>query len=739
MLKLSAANSLTNTSTKNRLSEERAAGCRRALFFLLLVGLSIGIAPPAWAAAPRVLATWVSPVQSAEATFHTRLDCGGVATSFRFEYIEETAFAANIGAGQAGFAGAAQFPQPEANAGKCTPTVINSTARPASGLRGETSYVYRVVAHNTDGTVAGPEAAFTTRGASTPLTLPDGRGWEMVSPVDKNGGEIEGSGQGVLQAAAGGGAVTYSSVSSFGEGGEGAPGISQYLARRLPSSWTTQNLSALLSGGAAGAEAEPYQAFSPDLARGVLMGTPNLPLPGTDAPAGYANYYLRDTGGGYTALLGQADVAGLRLSPSDFSLAFVGASPDLEHAVLSTCAALTPDAVEVPAGSGCDATMPNLYESSPGGLRLVNLLPGHSTGTPPAHLAAPTGAVSADGSRVYWTDGTDLYLREGGRTVPVDAAVGGGGSFQLATPDGGVAFFTKGGDLYRFDAASEAVTDLTPGGGVTGVLGASADGSYVYFATAAGIFLAHGGAIVSVAPAPDAINFPPSSGTARVTADGTHLLFVSSTKVTLYDSTDPITEEPRNEVYLYDANRGTTTCVSCNPFGEPPAGSATVPGATGFYKPRSLSADGTRVFFDTPDPLATGQDSDEGVDVYEWEEGVGPRLISSGDSGSATFADASANGADAFFLTGVSLVKSDPGSVDLYDAREGGGFPESPNPIPCEEDACQPLPPPPDDPSPGSLVPSTGNPPVHFPKKKAKKHHRKKRHRHSKGHRHVGG
>lgn len=39
----------------------------------------------------------------------------------------------------------------------------------------------------------------------------------------------------------------------------------------------------------------------------------------------------------------------------------------------------------------------------------------------------------------------------------------------------------------------------------------------------------------------------------------------------------------------------------------------------------------------------------------------------------------------------------------------------------CEEDSCTILPPPPDDPVPGTLVPLPGNPPVHFPKQSGKK------------------
>ena len=41
-------------------------------------------------------------------------------------------------------------------------------------------------------------------------------------------------------------------------------------------------------------------------------------------------------------------------------------------------------------------------------------------------------------------------------------------------------------------------------------------------------------------------------------------------------------------------------------------------GATAVYKPRALTDDGTRVFFDTEDALVP-IDTDERPDVYEWE------------------------------------------------------------------------------------------------------------------------
>ncbi len=149
------------------------------------------------------------------------------------------------------------------------------------------------------------------------------------------------------------------------------------------------------------------------------------------------------------------------------------------------------------------------------------------------------------------------------------------------------------------------------------------------------------------------------------------------------------------------------------------------------------------------------QDTNADSDVYEWEApGSGGctrptgcvGLISSGRAeGGATFLDASADGSDAFFLTDGSLVPSDTGVRDVYDARVGGGYPISTPVIPCVGDACQPLPPTPEAPSAGSqrskpsgnLPPATFKP-LHCKRNQVKKlgrcvkkpqHHKKKKHK----------
>ena len=244
----------------------------------------------------------------------------------------------------------------------------------------------------------------------------------MVSPVDKNGGDIQSFGEnhggGVLQAAAQGGQITYTSASSFA-GPLGSPGPNQYVSTRGAGNWATENITLPMLAGTypeSPTSGVPYRLFSSDLAGALVSNgrrcrtsaetqcpVANAPLPGSGAPAGYRNFYLRSGAGSFKALLTSAPA----IAAEDFEVDFAGASPDLAHVVLSSCAALTPEATEVPGLEGeCDPAEQNLYERSGSTLRLINLLPGQSTGTPGAALAAQSRAISTNGSRVYWTDGT---------------------------------------------------------------------------------------------------------------------------------------------------------------------------------------------------------------------------------------------------------------------------------------------------------------------------------------------
>jgi hypothetical protein len=254
----------------------------------------------------------------------------------------------------------------------------------------------------------------------------------------------------------------------------------------------------------------------------------------------------------------------------------------------------------------------------------------------------------------------------------------------------------------------------------------------------------------------------------RVSPDGRHVAFETIKAQGSYDNTDAVTGEPDMEVYLYDANAsgesGTLHCVSCNPSGGRPTGqrlqvpyTANPDNPTGLNaaawistfpnnlnSPRLLSPDGSRVYFNSYDALVS-RDTNGVQDVYQWEavgagscRAGGPgyseanggciSLISTGQSPvKSEFVDASTDGRDVFIRTDSSLDPRDPGLADIYDAREGGGFPVTGGTSGCEGEACQTPPAPPNDPTPGS---STYNGPGNVAAvNKHKKQHRKKANR----------
>ncbi len=732
--------------TKRRRRSLRCGGA--LLLTLACLGVS---APSALAVGPPIAgALWASQVDSRSATLSAEVDPNGSLSSGYFEYQPQATFEAK------GFSGAKRI---NINVIGTEAGMFPVNFPTITGLSADTTYRYRLVLTNGKGQTTKPTAApypfFATFPASGGPLLPDGRGWELVSPVDKNGGGIatpesiaEG---GTLQAAAQGGAATYSSSSSF-SGGSGAPPASQYISTRTSSGWATQNITVPIFSGSYDIDSggAPYRLFSTDLVRSLLLNgkgcrgeatgcpVPNPTLPGTDAPAGYQNYYLRtSSNGAFEALLGPSETGLSGQSASQFEVSLAGASEDLTHVVLSSCAKLTASAT-----SGCPG-QDNLYEFSGGALKQLNASAG-------ATLAAQgANAVSTDGTRVYFYEAGNLFVRDGSTLKQADAGAGGGGTFELASSDGSVAYFSKGGDLYRYATTTNTSTKLTSSADLAGVLDAAANGSSLYYLRSGGLYrcaaansaAANGcDSATKISAAADASNYPPATGTSRVSDDGSKLLFVSTTPLedhnaNTYDNTDLVTGEPDSEIYLYDAAVG-ITCVSCNPSNGRPTGSSSIPGAVKngaglrAYKPRVLVDGGKRVFFTSADALVPGDTNTFGAggagvpDAYQWEasgEGGCTRpggctaLLSSGrEAIPSLFADASADGSDAYFLTGSSLVGADPGAIDLYDARVGGGFPEPGEGIPCEGDSCQALPPEPTEPTLTTLLSGPGNPPVHY-------------------------
>jgi hypothetical protein len=368
---------------------------------------------------------------------------------------------------------------------------------------------------------------------------------------------------------------------------------------------------------------------------------------------------------------------------------------------------------------------------------------------------------------------------------------------------------------------------LDPAGAeVKGLLGYSGDGSYVYFAAAGAlpgsgapesdcegdgvfttgtcnVYMWHSGEshptfvtqidasyesdLDNWSPAAHGASNSESTQTARVAPDGGALVFTSARSVTGYDNDGPhcVNESnggfpelgpgPCTEIYRYVPGSVGSTCLSCAPGGRPPLGAGAslndgglIPAGQPSTKPivlrRSISADGDRVFFNSSDPLVSGDvNGDAGCppvqefgstklqtrcqDVYEWQAAgssascpsfVGEagcvHLISPGTSPQPSFfADNDESGDNAFFFTAEQLVGQDKDALlDVYDARVGGGLAAQnvQTPAPCLGEACRgPLAPAPAGAEPGSAsYNGPGNSPAG--QKKAKKKHHKKRAKH---------
>jgi hypothetical protein len=669
---------------------------------------------------------------------------------------------------------------------------IYPTAGIALGtLTSGTTYHYRFVAVSGSGTVFGPDRTFKTYSPGA-FALPDERAFEMVSPPQKNSAEVGAPGNAgglvdpgfsvtPLQAAVTGEAITYPSFTSFGGDAHSAPAASTYLSKRSATGWSTENIT---PPDREGYTRDPFRGFSADLSFGVVIQKEPVLAPG--AVEGFENLYLRNNGSGKLRALtteapGTAD-------PEHYCVSFAGASENFDRVIFVATGALTEGAPEAPGAS--------LYEWSNGEPNLVSVLPKGSPAEPAPQTgfgAGGTGqgngcemngsivrnAISADGSRIFWTyvpvgEPSQLLARlNGATTIQLDepqggSGPGGEGKFWAASDDGSKVFFTDPneltpgasagggslGDLYEYDfdaEPGERLTDLTvdptPGTdppAVRGVLGASEDGSYVYFA-ANGVLSGEeessqeqkaepGKPNLYVWHAGDGVRFigtlsatdngswsgVPKEQVARVTPDGRHLAFTSVANLTGFDNVDQNSGEPVSQVYLYSADGNELTCASCNSSGARPIGSSGLPvWATPYEQPRYLSDGGERLFFLSSDALALG-DVNGKQDVYEFErEGVGScssestafsassggclYLISSGrNSDESYFLDASSDGRDAFLSTRQSLFPADEDErYDVYDARAGGGFPPpAPPPSVCSGEACRPA----------QVAPSTSSP-----------------------------
>jgi hypothetical protein len=652
-------------------------------------------------------------------------------------------------------------------------------------LQPETTYHFRVVAETAAGKEAGPDTTFTTESlAATSLALPDGRGYEKVSPNANADGDVFQDVPAALGTEAGhteqpflvspdGSAVAYMGSPSEhgGTGQEGAGLGNQYVARRTASGgWSATDVDPASSDKG---DVPVYQGFSSDLSTGFLVSNGLVPLaagaPGEAFSVLYAHGFSSNS---YEALIKTKPP---HRSPEEFEapdnpapggvrqVAYAGSSSDLTHNLFMANDALTANAED----GGPQEN--NLYDTSAGTTALVNILPDGSTEAN-AMFGGPALAsdsrsnqpilphdISEDGSRIFWTNlnDHDLYVREhdtapqspvveGSCTDSTDACttlIAKEAQFWNATSDGSKVLYSSEGDLYEHDLTSGQTIDLAPHGELKGVVAASEDLSYVYFVanaalapgakpqecveaqaseTFCNLYVAHIGEptrFIGLLGGGDNYAYPESAtggsdgpwqgglgnSEAEATPDGAHLLFTSkSSLLTGYEN------KGSGQVFLYDYDSSSLSCVSCNPSGETVhnegesySNSAFLPVShLATAAPHWMSDDGDEVFFDDVDPLVP-QDTNGQTDVYEWErDGSGSctqsrgciYLLSDGTAPEGSFLiGSSTNGDDVFITTRSQLVPEDENeNIDVYDVRaDAVKPPEVPQ---CTGSGCQGLP-----------------------------------------------
>jgi hypothetical protein len=707
---------------------------------------------------------------------------------------------------------------------------VNNKGGPVFGAGGSEGLEGKAGSFTTATTLPGPEGGCPNQGlrSGAAAFLPDCRAYEMVSPIDKNGGDIRPSrGENAyIQVSPDGEHITYSAVPAFGNQPSNKI-YNQYLAGRGAGGWSNRGINAPL-GRQLENESIIYpkpeiSAFSADLCSEWMADYNTTPLTVEGQP-GYVNLYREDLcgEGDFEALTRTEPLSGLKLFYADRN-SVQGFSEDLSQVFIVTRARLIDEAANTTNRQIYD------YEPQSGTLHVVSVLPSGEADPGTSNGAVVGGgsagifggnmeeAVSRDGERVYWSSRRDLgsegeasiYLREhpgqgivGGEcseaevacTVAVSAGLA---TFWGASPDGRKALYSEGdlsdeagvATLYRFDA--ETKTSTAVAGQVRGVLGASEDLSLIYFIStealagepngagdealagepnlyleeegggvsfigtllggAAGDVAGSGGGPGASERGPNATyrlgSFNPRFNAARVSVDGTQIVFQSRAALTHFDNTDSKIGKADLEVFIYEVG-GDLHCISCNPSGVRPSGrelpqsfqyaqlssatgvwaAAWIPGAEHpLHASNVLSANGKRVFFLSNTALVA-RDTNGAQDVYEWEapgegrceegsavfhelNGGCVYLISSGESPfESEFWDASANGRDVFFTTESSLLPQDPGSIDLYDARENGGFAQPTQAAPCEGMACQNPAAAPNDPTPASSGYEAGTP-----------------------------
>lgn len=630
---------------------------------------------------PEVITGKATDVTEVSAVLNGTVNPAGLQTTFYFEYGTTTAYGSTLPVGIENVAG-----QGREN---------RRFKRSIFGLQPGTTYHYRVVAKNAQGTTFGEDVSFTTLFPGEVVK----RAYEQVTPPIKEGNPVDPI-FGFL-AKADGSAISYGTRA----GVQGSPLNARAVSFRESEDWRGGiDLDPPMNVYSEGTVFATTLAMSPDFTRALVASTRALT---PEAKEDRLNVYVEDIATkSYTWIGTQPD------NPYAFNLwagvgyggKFLDGAEDFSWIVFWSEFPLLPDA----------PFMAQYMWSEQNGLEVVSELP-DGTGTAmwaPSYYERISRRASEDGSRVYFTAPVEgsaepgVYLREDGvsRAISVshidgDSETPVAGVFWGTSKDGRYAFFTnitntkltedapgERGDIYRYDADENTLEYLGANafGGNYGEaagsgLSVSDDGNSVFFRGAdpsgqpEGMWVWRNGSLEQFDP-----DVAVPSVAAWASRNGRFIVY------------------PKNEdIYRYDADTDEIDCVSCLPDGS--HGGGFLPGGseriTGNRVPQVVSESG-KVFF-TSDVRLIAADVNGVDDVYAYEGGR-LYLVSPGNRNfPARFADISLSGDDVFFTTSQKLVGRDnDGTVDVYDARVDGGLPKQSPPPPqeCLRDDCKATP-----------------------------------------------
>lgn len=545
--------------------------------------------------------------------------------------------------------------------------------------------------------------------------LPDCRGYELISPADKNGGLVPGATFLAGPISDDGQQVFFGSANAFGDASQGAVNLQR--ADRGTSGWASMGLvpPATISS------AQTSFADVTEDGRFVLVRSQDQLDPGDQdagpGPTAGFDLYLRGPDGTYS-WVSKGDMN--TTDPND-DIEYGGQrgamSADGSHVVFSSSDPLLASDLARTGQYG-------LYDWHDGQVRLVALdNAGNLLGAGQVDLGDGPHAVSDDGSRIFFSveGDTFLYAREDGTTtvrIPrLATAPSTAINFKAASADGSKVFFdttaplmaedtNSSDDLYEYDLDTGGLTRISGGNSGTAdplaigsAVRVSDDGSYVYFSAEGALtsdtsdtthfklYVYHAGTTTLIGQGQPFVTNSTTCSQWTVTPDGRHTAFIST------DQMVPGDTDSSTDMYLYDAVQGRLVDASLGSVG----GNGAFPVSTvdsficGYARPRLLSDDGRYVFFTTSEGLVS-QDVNGQEDVYEYDALTGTTsLISAGTGSQASrYVDNSPSGADVVFSTYDPLVPQDvDGAEDLYDARIDGGFSAAPVPSECSGDACQ--------------------------------------------------